>query len=372
MKPVQLLTLLLIFSSCINKNEETIKVYSFTKNISSRIDTKTMDCIYMPLETVEDHLFADICFLKIDHDTLFLITKEQNEVLMFSFKDGRYLGQIGEIGNGPGEYSYPGSLHIDREKDEICIADKGQGEMIYYRLSDGAYIKSKRGFPFYDCYWLSNHEIAWIFPAYRDNKRKMYNIKITDEELEEKRYLNETNFQPAYLINIGGFLYEYNQAGFLNLPFDPVVYRITSTATIPVYQVDFGNYTFANRDWLLANASENYYANLSQSDYISACKLYETDQYISANFLYQGTLFMGFYNKGNGQALLMKGMDFSDVSGLIGMTPIIGTYQDYFVTLLYPSLLKKAKKLRDDLKEIADKISEEDNPVLCLFKFKIQ
>lgn len=372
MKQIIYLLIFFLLSACTaNKDEkDKIKQYLFDEN-SLSISEMDIECRYIPLETTDDNLFAEARYIHFYNDTLFLITKEQERVLLFDMNTGKWIGEVGKKGKGPGEHISPSSLHIEEEKDLLLIADKGLNKLLYYRLSDLQYIRTKKISPFFDCCWLKDGKIAWVFVAFNDDKRNLYNIKITDENLEEISFLYKTDFCPQYQMTLGRFVYEHKGDYYLNLPFEPTVYRIEQTAVVPVYNVNYGKYTFASHDWLLENATASYHGALFHSDFISVHRVLETDTYVSTVFLCGGAkVHIGFYRKTDQSASLLTGTEFMEQSGLVGMAPLIGTYDNYFITLLAPSSVKKKAIRRKDLRLVAEQVSEEDNPILCFFKIK--
>lgn len=53
-----------------------------------------------------------------------------------------------------------------------------------------------------------------------------------------------------------------------------------------------------------------------------------------------------------------------------GMTEMLGTYNDSFISYSSPDILKRNTVQRDDLRLLSEKSLEENNPILCLFKFR--
>lgn len=287
-----------------------------------------LDCKFIPLETTETNLISGIQTVQIYEDRIFILNIKNTAVLVFGLS-GNFITQIGCSGEGPEDY-------------------------------------------FQECAWLSAGDIAWVRSAGFDtDKRKPYYVKITDAELNEKKQLLPADFSVQYGVSAGSPFYEYDGEVYLNLPFLPTVYHITSEQADEHFKLDLGAHKFAALEWLKEKAVDNYAGAIIPSDYISACNIRETDDYMSACFYAKGANgYIGFFNKKTKQSCKYSATDFMKQSGLTGFGLIKGVYGDYFIADIFPSALKRSSIKRDDHRTVAETVSEEDNPVLCLFKFK--
>ena len=81
--------------------------------------------------------------------------------------------------------------------------------------------------------------------------------------------------------------------------------------------------------------------------------------------------YYAIYNKKSKHSRIYTNKEFCHLLGINGLNTIIGTYNNYFVCSLSTALLKRSQSIgRADLRNIADKLSEEDNPIICMFKFQ--
>lgn len=330
-----------------------------------------LDCKFIPLETTETNLISGIQTVQIYEHRIFILNIKNTAVLVFGLS-GNFITQVGCSGEGPEDYLQPCAFHIDPKKQLITIADRGLVKLLHYRLSDYQYISGQKVDSFQECAWLSAGDIAWVQSAGFDtDKRKPYYVKITDAELNEKKQLLPADFSVQYGVSAGSLFYEYDGEVYLNLPFLPTVYHITSEQADEHFKFDLGSHKFAALEWLKEKAVDNYGGAIIPSDYISACSVRETDDYMSACFYVKGANgYIGFFNKKTKQSCKYSATDFLKQSGLTGFGLIKGVYGDYFIADIFPSALKRSSIKRDDLRTVAETVSEEDNPVLCLFKFK--
>ena len=330
----------------------------------------TLTCKFIPLETNDSCLFNDIKEIQIVDNKIYIIDNKRSKLLVFDIS-GKFITQIGNLGNGPGEYLTPSNFNIDKEKQTITIADVGQSKLLYYDLNNYQYIKSQKAFYFSNCSWLPDGNIAWaIENGYDSGKRDPHYVKITDSNLNTVNLLYPTDFKPEYLMVAGSFFYTFNQNCYLNLPFIPTIYKVTSQKITPVYELDFGKQKFASMEWLKREAEKNYYGTISKTEYISTQTVKETDDYICVVYYAQGlNAYIGFYNKKNGESIKLKGSDFAKHTNLYGLSQVKDTYNNFFLFSMLACTLKTYKSSLPELQPIIKDIKEDDNPVICLLKF---
>lgn len=80
------------------------------------------DVTYIPLETTDESLIGSCTGFHFCNDTIIIEDLKQEKVLLFNTK-GKYLSSFRHIGNGGTEYTALGSMCVDPEAHEIFIAD---------------------------------------------------------------------------------------------------------------------------------------------------------------------------------------------------------------------------------------------------------
>lgn len=357
-----------------NVNQNILQIdFDITK--TSELQPEDVECVFIPLETREECLlslsFEDVQFFD---DKIFIINFHNNKAKVFVFsKEGHFISQIGSIGEGLGEYLQPYKLYINKKKNTISIADRGSNKLITYNLDNYQYISSESvPFNFSNCAWLSDKNILWCSSGGIDTgKRKWYYACITNEKMEIVSTFGETK-PSSYGIDFIS-LYEHNGHTFTGFPFSPFIYQIDEENTVPLWELSFGKQKLPPRS-LVVDEKENSMAWLNkvlQSEYINSFHAHETSDCLGVSF-YGTTLqrHLGFYDKRNKITNAYTAREFMDYFHLPGVYDIINTYNDYFVARVEPRLLKKYTPIRQDLRLIAEGMTDEDNPVLCLFKFK--
>lgn len=372
MNKLTIIITIFLLCCCSKQEKDTQKITKISFSTDSNFLLEdSLICDFIPLETTSNNLFSDIGAIEINNNLIYIIDIKNSKLLLFDIS-GKFITQIGSNGNGPAEYMMPSRFYIDNEKKIITIADLGLHKILRYNLDNYQFISKQMGFVFTDCAWLDNKTIAWLNnDGFVTDKRESYYIKTTDTDLNEIALMYPCELAIKYGIGIGTNFYKINGETYLNLPFLPIVNKVKSHKIEAAFYLDFGKHKFATLEWLQTEATKNYASAVIPTDYISACNVKETDNYISASFYAKGANpYIGFYNKKTGKSCKYTGTDFLKYSGLNGISSVKGTYEDYFISTIYPSELGRSYIKNDKLRKIAEHANEEDNPILCLFKFK--
>lgn len=364
MKHIALFILLIFFSCSADKHEEE-RILHF-QNKQMKGSSWKLDCRFIPLETTEECLISFIDKLYIDSLRIYLIDGKSHLVYAFDHS-GRFITQIGDVGQGPSEYILPMNIYTDNSKQEFVIADANSSKLIYYDLNTLRYKRYRSVEPFYECTRLSDGDIAWVSGgAYTTPQRQKYYLKITDADLNLKQYAVPCTFNPAYRLSAGSYFYTYNYGSYLTLPFSPEVERIDKKDS---YRIVLEGFEFADEDWLKAHAEKNYMQALRRSKYISAIHIQETDRLIALLFYVGQKDYLGFYDKQTGESLLYSSVDFVKETSLYGLGRTLTTYQNYLVATIDALALKEHQTDIKALETIRRQISADSNPILCLFTF---
>ncbi|MDR1224406.1 MAG: 6-bladed beta-propeller [Tannerella sp.] len=93
---------------------------------------------YLQLETTDECLLRHPSICLRDDNFLFY-SDISRLVYKFDATTGHFLGQIGEIGQGPGEYVWMKNAFIDKDNNKIIVQDGGKQDLMVYDY-DGHYI----------------------------------------------------------------------------------------------------------------------------------------------------------------------------------------------------------------------------------------
>jgi hypothetical protein len=374
-----LFSFLVFLSACSqqksNDNTDDVKTLNFDISQKDGLNADDLECVFIPLETKEECLlslsFDDIQFFE---ERIFIINFHDNKASVFVFSDkGQFIAQIGKIGVGPKEYQQPHKLYINKKKNIITVADRRLNKLINYDLDTYQYISSESvPFNFLNCIWLSDEHILWCDEGgISTGNRKYYYACVTNAEMEIISTWCEIDPSSYSIGHLS--LFKHQSQVYIGRSFSPFIYLIDEENMTPVWKLSFGKQKLPPKS-LVEDEKENSMAWLKKvmaSDYIIAFHAHETDNSLGVSFY--GKTFqrhLGFYNKRTQETHAYTAQNFMKRFHLYGVYDIINTYDDYFVARIEPRLLKKYSPQREDLRRIAENMTEEDNPILCLFKFK--
>jgi len=93
------------------------------------------------LDTVRDAYFGDMNSLSMTDRYIGFVCDQQKRAYLFN-RTGKFLGNIGRIGKGPGEYTEPCVLAISPDEKFIVVGDPWQGKLILYTI-EGSFVREK-------------------------------------------------------------------------------------------------------------------------------------------------------------------------------------------------------------------------------------
>lgn len=359
--------------ACTSKKENThndiVNIYFQEKN-NTILSEKNIEYYFIPLETTENNLIGDIHRIEVFDSLIFLLDNKQRKLLVFNI-NGKFVQQIGNNGNGPGGYVYPMNFFINKNKKIITIADVGQNMLLNYSLDNYQYISAQKTFNFSDCVLLSDNNIAWNdINGFDLDKRVRYFLKITDSNLHDKAYHNNADFTSPYGISAGSVFHQLNDRSFVHFPFSANIWEITTTGTKVVYQLSFGSDQLPPIEYLRkeAEGQKDYAIPLLNSKYIYAYEVFETSSHLAVLYYKKGETHIGFYNKNTKQTQKYFFPDFMQTTSLVGLGKICGVYGDYFIARMHTDVVKKNTSKIESIHNISNLLSEDDNPILCVFK----
>jgi hypothetical protein len=111
--------------------EDTIKLSTFFKRINTII-----------LEDSDYAIIGEISAIQVFEDYIFVLDKNSAKKLFIFDKTGKYIRQIGSLGQGPGEYYSVYDFYVDIKNEEIYLLDNHVQKIHKYNFETGKYIKS--------------------------------------------------------------------------------------------------------------------------------------------------------------------------------------------------------------------------------------
>ena len=380
-------------STFIYKTSEEVSVLSLSKDKGTAISVgepmpaiKASDMVeeymYIPLETTPQSLMGMVQDVEFYNDRIYIHDVETNMVYIYD-KSGRYLCKIGEKGGGPGEFStllY--GFMIDSYANRLLVYDQGKRRMNYFSL-DGAF--------------LFDRNVPMIldggFRAVSPNR-----ILVSNHRNIENDHLGKWNsyriIQLDSLLQIAGGGYEYDDNVHSNYlaPAFPVsnsdvlynpmytndFYSISPTTIQMKYHLDYSRFENVI-DTCEINAlqdSKEIFKYMLSSTYVLPESVETKDFFwFKTHVRDYSEEFYTYYDRKTNRSLSFQTVA-SDVDFVYDY--ILSCCGDYIVGVAEVSTLRAlaeackmgiVKGKKENL-EMIDRLKDDDNPVLVLFKLK--
>lgn len=162
-----ILSIVLIFNNC-SEQRDVRSAYSYKKILidsdksSNKIYTSNIfsDIEYIPLETTNECLIGEISRIIYYKKRFYILDTQTKSIFCFS-NAGKFIYKIKSVGPGPGEYLNPNSISIDDINDNLLVYCNKTHQVLRYDL-DGNFIKTIR-INFYATHFTFLSENRFVF-----------------------------------------------------------------------------------------------------------------------------------------------------------------------------------------------------------------
>lgn len=347
-------------------------------------DLNVKDIDYIPLETNDSSLIKHVGKIIVSEADFFV---EDKYMALYRFaRDGKLINQIGKQGRGPGEFNATVDFVVDSDLEQVFL------------------LNGTRHIPKINIYTLNGDFIKSFFiPKYIQHIARLNNRIIgycpnVDGTIDTSFILvnnsgniikNYTNKHPYNKINIPSkfwgeiLMYKYNNQLYIKEISSDTIFEFESLRFNPVYILDFGKKSLKPEVRSRINNTESFLQIAEK--YCFGRNLFETNNFIYTQFSCEEHqyAFVSFKNK---EKCLLLNMDEgieNDIDG--GPNIWLRTTQDDNTILSWISAFKLkqhvgSKEFKNSspnypekktaLEKLANRLDENDNPVLMLVKLK--
>ena len=146
---------------------------------------------YIKLETSKECLVSNAS--KVIGKKYILLLNHQPQQIMLFDRGGKFLRQIGKIGKGPGEYTYPYHIDLSPDEDKIIAFDMAQNLILEYS-TDGSFLASHKSPSGLEAgpYYLDATNIAFMTTPFSDSIHYPH-VRVMN--------LTTGDIKPVYFIN---------------------------------------------------------------------------------------------------------------------------------------------------------------------------
>lgn len=228
-----------IFVGCSDKQQSDFDILSYKNRSVGYSDIiDTLSYRFIPLETTDACIIGEIGKVEIVDDKVFVLDRFSKNIYRFDL-EGRFIGQIGGRGQGPGEFVDPYSFAINHKDKQIVICDRASFNILAYDY-DGNFIHSCRMRANQFAYLPESKDIVFLCsPAETDEQYELRRFSYCTNE-PVGGYIPRPNFveKQAYRTVSNYFVQQGDSYYFIAL-FTDELYRLTDEGITLVHKLGF-------------------------------------------------------------------------------------------------------------------------------------
>ena len=378
-----LLVCILIFvaSSCFrhnNSQETTLEVIDVKDAFDDKrpigIDDVARDYEYIKLETADECLVGSNATVYSDEQNIVVL--DRTRILLFDRNSGSFVRSIGNIGNGPGEYSRT-YAKMPYNYGKKTVYARNNTERIEYNL-EGDFVGSKKPPELvYDFVDLGNETYAAFIDNYMgDEKNKI--IVFDGQDSIIKIFPNYLSFQFNGIVNmysINSWFTRLNGKTSFCEKFNDTLFYLTPELLEPRFLFYKGPYAFPYE--LRGNS-----VNMSDK-YFFTENVLESTRYLFYVFGFQNRIYTAVYDKekketvvndyvgesGNGFVDNINGFAPLELSSINESGELVCVIDAFRINQWFREHGEEAERLPEYMKQL-EQLNEMDNPVVIVAKLK--
>jgi len=351
-----------------NEKEEIVRIninvdnFKSSGNLSDFLEVVKL----IPLETSQESLIDEVDKVVQFRENIYVFDLKSQKLLLFNLK-GKFLGQIGQRGKGPGEYIEIHDFQVDTINELIYLLDFRK---IHIFSTKGKWIRTENTeFMALALCKSANNEFVF-YGGGRDDRIYKTNsdFKVINSFFP---YSLAYRMSPRYPLSY------YKNEILFHIPTCDTIFTLKDGKQKPLMYLDFNGYNFTKNDFdrLPMTEQDNLYDYLRNSGKYVMCHGFlplKNCAFISMN--YSNTAYIGFYNLKTDQYSFVQLRKLTnDIFGPFMVLLPTGVTNDEFIFSVPPDKLIKDRNSSFYKKniEILGGITELSNPVLLFSKSKI-
>ncbi|MBQ4161507.1 MAG: 6-bladed beta-propeller [Parabacteroides sp.] len=361
--------IVIILFSC----QKEIGVYEC--NLSLRKEAKISELVgeytLIPLETTDENLIVDATVVKLSESKIFILDKFSPTRSLYVFqRDGKYIGKIGCVGEGPGEYIMPFYFVIDEKNDKLYLWDRAVNKILIYNISTFKFV-NEFFIPFNaSCFEKlgDKHFVFYIESGLKNEGNFQKHLQIVDLQGNPvESQFERLDFPLRGLYNVTSYFFENEGDTYFHHPFMGEYYKcaLQDTVLSPLFCLNVENLKFPSKSYIINN-KESIIENMKQDNYIQWCDFLKN----SKNYLFYwgigDDIYWGKYNEKEKKGWYVNKNHLIDDLGIIKLGRPKTVSKNYFVSCIYMENITKENITESSiLKPYIDRIG--GNPILFLY-----
>ncbi|WP_195446696.1 6-bladed beta-propeller [Odoribacter splanchnicus] len=365
---------LFLVGGCSSKSTGDIMDISVNIESEGRMSEYFQEAELFFLETNDQALISNVDQVVLADNRIVLLGNFARNVFIFN-TSGKHIATIEASGKGPGEYVLAQDICIDYDKKELVLLASVPSKLMFYNFEG----KLEREYGLENKNFSLNNIVVnkkQLWGNYGPGQDSCVGIAFWNPENERFEFQREATLTQPYkapVVTEGMYMLQGEQVNLVK-DFDRTIYTYRDGKLSPRYRLDFGEQNFLNI-WMEEMGDSDFVNKTLTQGYIYKLQnVKETSGLIY--FSINNGKGIGIIDKQTRQAVLYQkmkdeyfGFDFDR------MKPVSDAENKYFGYMVpVVSLQKGVQQGRlNDRKELIDRIDrleEDSNPVLFLYKSK--
>jgi len=322
------------------------------------------DITYIPLQTTNESLIGGKHQppLHVSADYIFYGD------MMFR-RDGRFIRKLGKTGQGPEEYLQALGIAIDEEREEFYVYTNFDRNIYIYDFNNRFKKKMQASDRSRSISSLGNGKIALLRDGY-GYFDDFYEYRVIDTDKGDISYTRNSGVnENEALCNIVNSIWRYNQDVYYYEGSTDTIFHLNENGEIdsPRYLINSGKYK-----------------NQGDDNYLRITGFVESSQYLFFSIHTKKSLHYGAYNKQTEKTVINKFDEFfnNDIDGgFLWLFDSTSDGKEGFYSI-FPYLAKERiemlskqntgydKEKNQRLRQLIDRVDEEDNEIFYFLKLK--
>lgn len=381
LKLLMYLLLIFIMSFCSqheiadNKSVEIIYLReAFENKKSINISDIATHYEYIRLETKNECLIG--AKIKVYSNDQYLIAIDRKRILLFNRKDGKFIREIGHMGNGPGEYSRTYTVMPFNEEKNIVYA--GRNKKRYGYSLDGQ-LKDTLTIPelVSEIGNIDEGIFVAFLPNYQGNEKNKIIIFNDKDSLIKifPNYLSAPKTDGFFVWNPSSWFYKLNKQLYFYELFNDTLFHVSTNSLTPRIIFNMGTYSppyemktspkfEVDKYFLIKTINES-------SKYLFCTFNFNKRNYTSIYDKDQRKTIVNDYDTESGNGFIYNINDFvpPELSSINEKDELICTIDAYKIKQWFEVNPEKINQLPEYLKNLKN-IQETNNPVIIIAKLK--
>lgn len=329
---------------------------------------------YIPLQTTEDCLIETVDKLYFTGDNILVFDRENSNLFLFD-NNGTFIRKIGEKGQGPNEYITFNDVIYDGENKQIYAFERYKSTMFVYNLQ-GELLNMIKSEVMFNSF-VKNEYGYWVYSCFKNNNPRNNLLMLLDENLSE---IKETYFPQKEMTSVQftSRFAENEKTGEQYFYFDgsDIIWHLTNKAESFI-QVDFDSMRLPYSSMSKVKNVKEYDDVVHGDTYLGFIEnLFISDEMIYFNCKNSGlnkpvSFYNLFYDRCLQKSHIYNSILVNDETLPVNYSKLLSITSDgLLVYAIEPQ--KVFSHEFDILKRQFGNVSEDDNPIICIYKLKKQ